>query len=287
MTADLITGLAGQIDDAFFLIGAAILLIEIAEAFFKGNLKGRTILEMIASGSTQIPTILVETFILSGAYALYYIIAALLPWSIPINIWTMIGALLIADLTYYWEHRIAHRVRVLWTQHAVHHSSRDMNIVTGVRFGPLEGVWSLIAYAPMALMGFAPEVIFFGIIVVLAYQTWIHTELIGKLGPLEAILNTPSHHRVHHGCDDKYIDKNYGGILIIWDRMFGSFQVEEETPRYGLTTDFNSQNPLKVWFSELPALGRDLSRARGPGQIMGYLFRPPGWTPKERDKADG
>jgi len=174
-------------------------------------------------------------------------------------------------------------VRLLWTQHAVHHSSRDMNIATGVRFGPLEGLWSLIVHIPLALMGFAPEAILFGVIVVLAYQSWLHTELIGKLGPLERVLNTPSHHRVHHGCDDKYLDKNYAGILIVWDRMFGSFQKEEETPRYGLRRDFNSQNPLLVWVSELPGLLRDLRKARNLREAWNYLIRPPGWTPPKTD----
>ena len=144
-----------QIDDAFFLIGAAILLIEIAEMIFKGDLKAKTFLEMVASASTQIPYILVETFILTGAYALYWIIAQEMPWSIPVTWWSVILVILLADLTYYWEHRIAHEVRLLWTQHAVHHSSRDMNIVTAVRFGPLEGIWSLIAHLPLAFMGFA------------------------------------------------------------------------------------------------------------------------------------
>lgn len=280
MTPDTFYALGEELDDAFFLIGVAVFAIEILEALFKRKWQGRHLLEMIASASTQVPYLLVETFILSGAYALYYVIAAVLPWSIPTNAWTVMAAVVIADLTYYWEHRIAHRVRLLWTQHAVHHSSRDMNIITGVRFGPLEGVWSLVAYTPMALMGFAPEVIFAGIIIVLAYQTWLHTELIGRLGPLEWVLNTPSHHRVHHGCDAKYLDRNYGGILIVWDRLFGSFQAEEETPRYGLTTDFDSPNPVRVWFSELPALWRDLRRAKGVAQMMGYLFRPPGWRPR-------
>lgn len=280
MTPQTVYGLAERIDEAFFLIGAAVFAIEILEALFKGKWKGRNWLEIIASASTQVPYLLVETFILSGAYALYYIIAAMLPWSIPTTVWTVAAAIVIADLTYYWEHRVAHRVRILWTQHAVHHSSRDMNIITGVRFGPLEGLWSLLAYTPMALMGFAPEVVFAGIIVVLAYQTWLHTELVGKLGPLEWVLNTPSHHRVHHGCDAKYLDRNYGGILIVWDRMFGSFQAEEETPRYGLTTDFDSPNPVKVWFSELPGLWRDLRRAKGLREVAGYLLRPPGWRPR-------
>lgn len=268
--------LTTQIDDAFFLIGVAILLIEIAEMAFKGDFRAKTFKEMFASASTQVPYLLFQTFVLTGAYSLYWIIAYGLPWSIPITWWSVVLILILADITYYWEHRIAHEVRLLWVQHAVHHSSRDMNIITGVRFGPLEGVWSLVIHLPLALMGFAPEAILFGVITVLAYQTWLHTELIGKLGMLEKVLNTPSHHRVHHGCDAKYLDKNYGGILIVWDRLWNTFQEEEETPRYGLKRDFDSQNPLKVWFSEWPALIRDLRQAKTLRQAGSILFRAPG-----------
>jgi len=275
--------LTTQIDEVFFLVGAAILAIELIEMIVKGELRRKTLLEMLASASTQIPYIAVQTFILTGAYSLYWIIAYALPWSIPINWWSVVLVILLADITYYWEHRIAHEVRVLWTQHAVHHSSRDMNIVTGVRFGPLEGLWSLVAHLPLAVMGFAPEMIILGVVAVLAYQTWLHTELIGKLGLLEAVLNTPSHHRVHHGCDEKYLDKNYGGVLIVWDRLWGTFQVEEETPRYGLKRDFNSQNPIHVWFSELPQLVRDLRGAKSLREALGYLVNPPGWVPKGDD----
>ncbi|MGR3637776.1 MAG: sterol desaturase family protein, partial [Shimia sp.] len=158
-------------------------------------------------------------------------------------------------------------------------SSRDYNIVTAVRFGPLESLWSLIMHIPLVLIGFSPDVVLGSVIVVLGYQTWLHTELIGKLGPLEWVLNTPSHHRVHHGSDAKYLDKNYAGILIIWDRMFGSFQVEEERPRYGLTTDFDSQNPVKVWFSEIPGLWRDIKNAKTGRELRGRLFGPSGWKP--------
>ena len=183
MTPDLLDRLTTQIDDAFFIIGGAILLIEIAEALFKGDLKGRKIGEALVSASTQIPYLAAETLVMTGAYGLFFVLSeVLIPWTIPFTWWTLALAVLVADITYYWEHRIAHEVRLLWTQHAVHHSSRDMNIITGIRFGPLEGVWSLIAHIPMVLMGFPPEMIFAGIIIVLAYQTWIHTELIGKLG---------------------------------------------------------------------------------------------------------
>ena len=281
MNAEVLERLGTQIDDAFFIIGAIILLIELAEAWFKGSFKGRSIVEMLASASTQIPYLAVEILIMTGAYGLYYVVAdAFVSWSFPITWWTAVFALIVADFVYYWEHRIAHEVRLLWTQHAVHHSSREFNIATGIRFGPLESFWALIIHIPMILIGFPPELVFFGSLSVLAYQTWIHTETIGKLGPLEKVLNTPSHHRVHHGSDDKYLDKNYGGILIIWDRMFGTFQVEEETPRYGLKRDFDSRNPIHVWFSELPQLARDLRAAKSAREVFMRLFGKPGWEPK-------
>ena len=286
MSTDMIERLGTRIDDAFFIIAAVVFLIEIAESWFKGSLKGRSFLEMIASASTQIPYLAVEIFIMTGAYGLYFLIAeSMVSWTLPITWWTIILALLVADFIYYWEHRIAHEVRILWTQHAVHHSSRDLNIVTSVRFGPFEAIWPLIIHIPMVLLGFPPEMVFFGSLSVLAYQTWIHTESIGKLGFVEKVMNTPSHHRVHHGCDDKYLDKNYGGILIVWDRLFGTFQVEEETPRYGLKRDFNSQNPLQVWFSEIPELWRDLRNAKGLHEIFMRLFARPGWKPGQGRKV--
>lgn len=282
MNSEAINTLVEEFDLIFLLIGAAILLIEIVEMLVKGTFRRKTLFEMGASLSTQIPSILVNTVLLTGGYTLFYVIAeTAVSWSIPPTWWGLAAALLVADIIYYWEHRIAHEVRLLWTQHAVHHSSRDLNIVTGVRFGPLEGVWAMLAHLPMILMGFPPEVAIGAQIVVLAYQTWLHTELIGKLGPLERVLNTPSHHRVHHGCDDKYLDRNYGGILIIWDRMFGTFQEEIETPRYGLKRDFDSQNPLKVWFSELPELFRNVRDAKSAYEVRMRLFGPPGWEPGE------
>ena len=116
------------------------------------------------------------------------------------------------------------------------------------------------------------------------WQTWLHTELIGKLGPLEWVLNTPSHHRVHHGSDAKYLDRNYGGILIVWDRLFKTFQVEEETPNYGLTRDFDSVNPLKIWFSEVPQYWRDVRKATSWHDVWMRTFGGPDWRPKNGAK---
>ena len=280
MTSESFFTLSERIDEVFFFIGASVLLIEVLEAIFKGNLRKKTLMEMLASASTQIPFLLVEIFVMTFAYGVLYMVSAnFVSWQIPTTWVTVIVALVLVDLTYYWEHRIAHQVRLLWTQHAVHHSSRDYNIITSIRFGPFESLWALIMHIPLVLIGFAPDVVFGCSLIVLGYQTWLHTEVIGKLGPLEWVLNTPSHHRVHHGADAKYLDKNYGGILIIWDRMFGSFQVEEERPRYGLTTDFDSQNPIKVWFSELPALMKDLRNAKSGQEVWMRLFGRPGWKP--------
>ena len=281
MTAESITEFATNFDDAFFLIGGAVLAIEILKALFSGSLRGRTVLDMIASASTFIPVLLVEVFLMSFLYVGMVLFAdTFVTWQMPMTVWTFALAILACDFAYYWEHRIAHQVRLLWTQHAVHHSSREMNVTVAIRFGPFEGFASALLHFPLVLMGFPPAMVFAGIIIVLGYQTWIHTELIGKLGPLEGFLNTPANHRVHHGCDEKYIDKNYGGILIIWDRLFGTYQREEETPRYGLKRDYDSVNPLSVWISEWPGLFADLNKARSFGEVWMYLFGRPGWQPK-------
>lgn len=273
--------LSSDIDDAFFLIGVAILVIEIAKGLLSGKMKGRGFLDILVSASTQIPTLLVEIFLMSFVYYGFVVLSeTAVGWSFPITWWTLGLGLLAADFVYYWEHRVAHEVRLFWTQHAVHHSSRYMNTSVAVRFGPFEGAISAILHFPLILIGFPAEIVFFGIFVVLAYQVWIHTELIGKLGGLDDVLNTPANHRVHHAFDDKYIDKNYGGILIIWDRLFGTYQAEEETPRYGLKRDFDSVNPLSVWFSEWPQLLRDLAEAKNGKEIFFFLFGPPGWRPR-------
>lgn len=275
---------ASNLDDGFFLIGAAILVIEVLKRIFTEPKKGKPFLDMVASVSTQIPTLLFEVAIMSFAYAGLVVVAeSFVTWTMPITIWTVVLALLVCDFVYYWEHRFAHEIRLFWTQHAVHHSSRYMNSAVGIRFGPFESVLSVLMHAPLVLLGFPPTLIFFGIITVLAYQAWIHTELIGKLGMLDKVLNTPSNHRVHHGCDDKYIDKNYGGILIVWDRLFGTYAAEEETPNYGLKRAFDSLNPLQVWFSELPQFIRDVRGAKTAKEALGYLFGKPGWAPERKD----
>ena len=157
-----------------------------------------------------------------------------------------------------------------------------MNVFVAFRFGPFEGVVSGLIHLPLVLLGFPPELVFFGILAVLAYQGWIHTESIGRLGVLDQFFNTPSNHRVHHGCDEKYLDRNYGGILIVWDRLFATYQPEEEHPRYGLKRDFDSVNPVQVWISEWPGLFRDLRAAGSWRQVLSILFAHPDWITRQQ-----
>lgn len=185
------------------------------------------------------------------------------------------------DLRYYWVHRFGHRVRWVWASHVNHHSSQHYNLSTALR-----QTWTatftlmMVVRAPLILLGFSPEMVLFVGGINLVYQFWIHTEAIDKMPRwFEAVMNTPSHHRVHHGRDPKYLDTNYAGVFIVWDKMFGTFVAEAETPNYGLVHNLGTFNPLRVAFHEWLGLLRDVF---GPGltlrQRFAYAFAPPGWS---------
>jgi len=184
-----------------------------------------------------------------GLFTAYFYLWAyeIAPYKMPMNYWWAWLILLFADdFAYYWFHRVSHEVRFFWNFHVVHHSSNQYNLSVAVRQSWFSGVAHWIFYIPLALLGFP----FWAFVTMhglnLIYQFWIHTQRIKRLGFLELILNTPSHHRVHHGVNDKYLDKNYAGIFIIWDRMFGTFVKETETPRYGIIKPLNSYNMLWI-----------------------------------------
>lgn len=184
------------------------------------------------------------------------------------------------DFSYYWFHRTSHSVNWFWASHVVHHSSQHYNLAAALRqtwTGNATGAFLFWAWMP--LVGFHPIWILFMQQISLIYQFWIHTETIHRLPrPLEAILNTPSHHRVHHGSDLKYLDKNHGGILIIWDRLFGTFQAEEHRPTYGLTRNIESFNPFVVAFK---TWGELVQKAVSSGSLKTgvlYFLKPPGWS---------
>ncbi len=185
------------------------------------------------------------------------------------------------DLRYYWVHRFGHRVRWVWASHVNHHSSQHYNLSTALR-----QTWTatftlmMVLRAPLILLGFSPEMVLFVGGINLVYQFWIHTEAIDKMPRwFEAVMNTPSHHRVHHGRNPKYLDTNYAGVFIVWDKMFGSFQPEEETPDYGLVQNLGTFNPLRVAFHEWIGMLKDIF---APGlslrQRFAYALKPPGWS---------
>lgn len=262
-------------------VGLAFIGIEVIAALRKPP-SGRRLwfLDTLASLSTQIPFYIVEVFSFLAMITTYFVLwDNVTPAQLPVNSWTIAAGLIAADFAYYWEHRTSHEIRLLWTGHAVHHSSPIFNTAVAFRFGPLEPFVAIMFHLPLIIMGFHPAIVILGELSVQAYQFWIHTDVIGRLGPMDRILNTPSNHRVHHGSDSKYLDRNHGGILMIWDRLFGTYQAEEETPTYGLTTQINTTNPLKVWTSEFPPLFTDLRNAGTWRDWFGYLLNPPGWQP--------
>jgi sterol desaturase/sphingolipid hydroxylase (fatty acid hydroxylase superfamily) len=217
--------------------------------------------------------------------ATYLYFAHLTPLHVPGAWWSWSLVFVLADFTYYWSHRADHRVRILWAAHVNHHSSERFNLSTALRQSWTQ-VGTMPLGIPMVLLGFPPAMIFTVQAANLLYQFWIHTERIDRMWrPFEAVMNTPSHHRVHHGSNAIYLDRNYAGVFIVWDRLFHTFTPETEKVVYGLTGNIETFNPLRVAFHEYAAIGRDLRLARTPGEWYGVLFAAPGRAYEIRERA--
>ena len=227
-----------------------------------------------------------NVFINVGWKAVVVVVLAALheltPLRLPPEVWWSWPLLFLADdLAYYWFHRSHHEVRILWASHVVHHSSEHYNLSTALRqtWTPMTG---LPFWIPLALMGFEPWMILLAQSWSLLYQFWLHTERVWRMPAwFENVFNSPSHHRVHHGSQEQYLDRNHGGILIIWDRLFRSFEPEGERVRYGLTKNIQTHNPLRVAFHEYAAIWRDVRAAPSWRARAGYVLRGPGWQPSE------
>jgi alkylglycerol monooxygenase len=202
-------------------------------------------------------------------------------FTLPASALTVVVTFLLVDLLYYWFHRLSHQVNFLWAAHIVHHQSEDYNLSVALRQSWWQGLFSFWFYIPIAILGVDPITIVTVAAFVTLYQFWIHTEALGRLGPLEHILNTPSHHRVHHGSDPKYLDRNHAGTLIIWDKLFGTFQQEEETPVYGITTPLASWDPVHANFHYWSDLFRWAARTPRWSDRIRLFLKPPGWLPAE------
>jgi sterol desaturase/sphingolipid hydroxylase (fatty acid hydroxylase superfamily) len=201
--------------------------------------------------------------------------------------WVWVICFFADEFSYYWYHRISHQIRFLWASHCVHHSSENYTLASGVRL-PWTSYFSgnFIFWAWMPLVGIEPGLLMFFKSIAILYQFWLHTEKIKKLPNwYELIFNTPSHHRVHHSSNLKYLDKNHSGTLIIWDKLFGTFQGEHETAKYGLTKNIGSYNPLVIAFFEWKNIIRDIKKSKNSKETFNYLFNSPGWSPDGSSKT--
>lgn len=238
--------------------------------------------DFVANIGCGIGSQVVGAFTKAGIFSIYLLVHDQLRlFTLPNTALTWVVAFMLVDLLYYWFHRLSHEVNFLWAAHIVHHQSEEYNLSVALRQSWWQGLFSWWFYLPMAMLGFHPVLIVTVGAFNTLYQFWIHTKAIGRLGPLEAVLNTPSHHRVHHGSDPKYIDRNHAGTLIIWDRLFGTFQREEEEPVYGITTPLTSWDPVKAnfhYWGDLLALAKRCTRWTDKLRVF---LKPPGWRPAE------
>lgn len=232
----------------------------------------------ISMGLVSIGTMAIWKGLALFGYAVLFAYVA--PWQLPADRWyTWVIALVGVDLLFYLYHRTAHRVRLIWATHQAHHSSEYFNFSTALR-QKWNNSGEIVMWLPLPLLGVPPWMVFFAFSLNLVYQFWIHTERIGRLPrPFEFVFNTPSHHRVHHGRDQEYLDKNYGGILVIWDRLFGTFQNELQRPTYGLTKPVDTFNIWRLETREYAAIAADVRSSPSWRAKLGYILGPPGWKP--------
>ncbi len=212
-------------------------------------------------------------------YRLFAVDKSLHPWLYWLTL------LVAQDFMFYWLHRVDHYCRLFWAVHVTHHSSEEFNLTVGFRSSVFQPLYRFVYFIPLSLAGFEPLDTLFMYAATQIYGILIHTKTVGRLGPLEWFLSTPSHHRVHHASNVKYLDKNMGMVLIVWDRLFGTFQGEEEEVRYGLTTNIGTYHPVKMVFHEWVAMARDLKRSPAIKDKLMYVLGPPGWSHDGRTKT--
>ena len=245
----------------------------------RGDLLGYERRDTAASLWMGVGNVVVAALVHGGVLALYFLAYEHRLFELGTGPWAWVALFFAEDLTYYAFHRSSHEVRWLWAAHENHHSSERYNLSTALRQSWTTPFTTVPFYVWLPLVGFHPLMVQTQVGISLLYQFWIHTELIGRMGPLERVFNTPSHHRVHHGANVEYLDRNHGGILIVWDRLFGTFEPERAPVRYGLTKNIRTFSPWRIAFHEWAAMLRQLRDARSLRDAAGYLFAPPGWSP--------
>jgi len=261
-------------------LGTMMLLV-LAEASWrlaKGRgYDGRAALTTLGLMLGNVPFALLNTVVVGS---IFLAAAELAPFQLPTGEWSTWAIGFVAvEFAYYWFHRASHRIRWMWATHSVHHSAEQITLLASLRLGwtnLFSAGW--LVYLPLILLGLPPFVLAALLTFNLRYQFFLHTEAVGRLGPLEWILNTPAHHRLHHASNAPYIDRNYGGVLILFDRLFGTIAVEQsnEPIRYGLSHRPPTRNPLRLVFREWAGMMADALTARTPGALARALFSPPG-----------
>ena len=264
----------------FFIAAILIELMWIAVKGRGGRYETRDAVTSLVMGAGSVASGILLGFI---AWGFFMVLWQITPLDLGTSWWVVLLCFVLDDLRYYWVHRFGHRIRWVWASHVNHHSSQHYNLTTALR-----QTWSgtftfmMVMRAPLILLGFHPAMVLFAGGLNLIYQFWIHTEAIGKLPRwVEAVMNTPSHHRAHHGRNPRYLDCNYAGVFIIWDRMFGTFvpEIESDKVDYGLVHNLGTFNPLRVAFHEWIGMLRDMTQ---PGltlrERVKYAVLPPGYS---------
>ena len=268
---------------------APLMFFFVALEFYLGKRKNLELYsgkDFLASLSIGVVNVLLNSVMKIGVFIVFLFFYNLSPFKIPFTWWSFILCFIALDFCRYWAHRLAHEQRFWWSTHVVHHSSEHYNFSVSFRLSWTQNL-KIVFFLPVVMMGFHPLVFLIVHQLEVLYQFWLHTELIRKLPkPIEYIFTTPSHHRVHHSTNEKYIDKNYGSTLIIWDRIFGTFQIEEEQPVYGITKPVNSYNPVYLVFHEWIEVFKDLGQAKSPKMVWQILFGSPVEKHKEDLKAE-
>lgn len=243
----------------------------------RGGRRGYTPKDTAASLSMGLGFLAISAAAKVAAYGGYYWLYQFRLFEIAPVWWAWLLLLVAEDFFYYWYHRTHHEIRFLWAAHVNHHSSTHYNLSTALRQSWTTPFTGWLFWAPLPLLGFSVEMIVIQQAVSLLYQYWLHTELIGKLGWFGVLFNTPSHHRVHHGRNVEYLDRNHGGIFILWDKLFGTFEPERAPVDYGLTKNIETYNPVRIAFHEWTSMLRDALHATSWRGRLGYLVMPPGW----------
>ena len=271
--------LEGFAAGALWFYGALVLLEALLE--LRGNTHFYRLKDTLCSIATGLAYTGVQVLMRGVVFGAMVLASQFAPWQLETTPLTFVLCYLAVDFAFYWHHRVLHEVRLGWAAHIVHHSSTQYNLgATALRQSVVEALYEPWFYLPVALLGFEPLAVMLALQVNITYMFWPHTQHIKRLPRwFEAVFVTPSHHRVHHASNLAYLDKNYGGTLIIWDKLFGTFAEEREAPAFGVLTPIRSANPWTVTTASWRALGRDLAAAQGLRARLGVLLRPPGWAP--------